>query len=127
MAARKLGVEVATVKRAVNALLFGMSLERWRQSQGIRSGGGLEALSRLEKEVVHARSLVVRRERKEGTVREGEKETTVLSRAVEREETKIMKNLITKLQEKGWETTTLIHDEVILEPKYHVERREEEK
>ena len=84
-------------------------------------------LARLEKEVVHARSLVVKKEREQGAVKQGEKETTVLSRVIEREETKIMKALITELKRAGWETTTLIHDEVILDPKRPANERAIEK
>ena len=113
-AAKELGTTVATIKRGVNAIMFGMEISAWKGRSKIPNERRSPALEALEKEVKEARTLIVRREMREGKYREGQKATTVLSRAVEQAEVEITELLSKALEYKGWITTTLIHDEIVV-------------
>ena len=113
--AEELETSIANVKRAVNALLFGMDLKNWRRKQGIKENIRSPKLENLEREIKEARTIIVREEIREGRSQREGKATTTLSRAVERTEAEIMKQLSDQLSREDWETTTLIHDEIIID------------
>ena len=112
--ARELGTSIAAVKKGVNAILFGMDLRTWRRRQGIREHARSPSIVALEKEVEEARVLVVRNEERLGRGERNAKPTRTLSRAIERLEVRVMHDLSVALMNEGWETTTLIHDEIIV-------------
>jgi hypothetical protein len=80
-------------------------------------------MERVEREVKKARGLIVDSEKKNSRASDHEKETRVISRAVERVERSIMENLEACLTLKGWTTSTLLHDEIIIQP--HVDSRKQ--
>ena len=115
----EMGTAIATIKRGVNAILFGMDLKAWKRRSGISDDKRSQRLERLEKEVKEARVLIVRKEREKNPMLHRVKPTTILSRAVERVEAQIMEELSSRLAEKRWKTTTMIHDEIIVTKSGH--------
>ena len=95
-------------------MMFGQNMAKWRRSVGIQDGMRSAPLERLEKEIKQARTLVHDDEIKAGKAKMSDKPLRVLSRAVERVEEEIMTTLSAHLNEQGWVTTSLIHDEIII-------------
>ena len=113
-AARELGTTVVTIKRGVNAILFGMDLGIWKRRFGVSDDKRSGRLERLEKEVKEARVLIVNREKQRNPNLQSVKATTILSRAVEATEVEITEGLSNELAKNKWNTTGLIHDELII-------------
>ena len=113
--AKQLGVQVSQVKKGVNAMLFGMSLCKWKRSTNIPDSTRSPALDRLEKEIKAARVLIIDDEIKNGKAGNVDKPTRTLSRAIERIEEELMAGVISYLQDHGWVTSSLIHDEIIIQ------------
>ena len=112
--AAELGTSVESVKRGVNAVLFGMRYSKWRMKASIQEHKRSASFAKLEKEILKARVLVTDNEVRKGAASAHWKETKTLSRAIEKIEEEITQNLSIRLADKGWTTTTLIHDELIL-------------
>ena len=72
-------------------------------------------MEKVEREVAKARSHIVDHELKSEKASRKEKETRVLSRAVERTERSIIDYLEANLTLKGWTISTLIHDEIVIQ------------
>ena len=113
--AKHLGSRAHNVKKGVSALMFGMNSNTWRRRNGIADNARSPLLDRLEKEIKAARVLITDDEVKEGRAKYTDKPTRILSRAVERVEVELMTKLRLFLQEQGWETTSLIHDEITIQ------------
>ena len=115
-AALELDVGIRIVKKKINAILFGMSFQKWKHVNGIFSNEKRSpSIEKVEREVAKARSLIVDRELRNGKASRKEKEARVLSRAAERTERELTENLETDLTLKGWSISTLIHDEIIIQ------------
>ena len=113
--AKQLGVTALQVKKGFSALLFGKSLIGWRRSVNIPDGVRAGSLDRLEREIKAARVLITDDEVKSGKAKITDKPTKILSRAVERVEEELMAELISRLKGQGWDTTSLIHDEITIQ------------
>ena len=124
--AKQLGVTAARVKKGVNALMFGKSSSNWKRSEGIPDHVRSPLLSRLEREIKEARVLIVDDEVKHGRATYGDKPTKTLSRAVEKVEEELMAMLISSLRRGGWETTSLIHDEVTIRDSFRFSNTNDE-
>ena len=59
--------------------------------------------------------LIVDDEIKAGRANPGDKPARILSRTVERVEEEIIAGLISHLKEQGWVTSSLIHDEIVVQ------------
>ena len=59
--------------------------------------------------------LITDDEIKEGRASPGDKPTRILSRTVERVEEEIIAGLMSHLKEQGWVTSSLIHDEIVVQ------------
>mgnify|MGYP003330790639 FL=1 len=114
-AALELDVGIRIVKKGINAILFGMSFQKWKHVNGISNEKRSPSIEKVEREVAKARSLIVDREFRNGKASRKEKEARVLSRAAERTERELIDNLETDLTLKGWAISTLIHDEIIIQ------------
>ena len=113
--AKQLIVTVLQMKKGVIALLFGMKLLKWKRSEGIPDSTRSASLERLEKEIKAARVLITDDEVRSGKAKSSDKSTRILSRAVERVEEQLMSNLSSFLKGRGWETSSLIHDEIVIQ------------
>ena len=113
-AGKQLGVSVPTVKKGVNAIMFGMNSSNWRRREKIPNTCRSSRFERLEGEIKAARTLITDDEIKNMRADLKDKPSRTLSRAVERAEIWITSALSARLQEYGWITTTLIHDEIII-------------
>ena len=113
--AKQLGVTIPIVKKGVQALMFGMNSKKWRRGQGIPDNIRSPSLDRLEKEIKEARMLITDDEIKAGRASPGDKPARILSRTVERVEEEIIAELISHLKEQGWVTSSLIHDEIVVQ------------
>ena len=113
--ADQLWITATKVKKGVNAILFGKNSKDWRRSEGIPDSIRSAKLERLEKEIKHARVLIVEDEVRNGRASQGDKPTKILSRAVERIEEELMAMIISHLGGQGWSTTSLIHDEITIQ------------
>ena len=80
----------------------------------------------MEKEIKRTRFEIVRRERGKGRYSHGTKDTTILSQKVEEIEQQIIEHVVIRLAEKRWVVTSLIHDEIIIEPNGEYEDTGEE-
>ena len=114
-AALELDVGVSIVKKGINAILFGMSFQKWKHVNGISNEKRSPSIEKVEREVAKARSLIVDREFRNGKASRKEKEARVLSRAAERTERELIDNLEANLTLKGWSISALIHDEMIIQ------------
>ena len=114
-AALELDVGIRIVIKGINAILFGMSFQKWKHLNGISNEKRSPSIEKVEREVAKARSLIVDREFRNGKASRKEKEARVLSRAAERTERELTENLETDLTLKGWSISTLIHDEIIIQ------------
>ena len=123
-AAHDLGVDVRTVKKGINAMMFGMRLSKWKHRASIPNDKRSLSMERVEREVAKARGLIVDSEKRNNRASNNEKETRALSRAVERIERSIMENLEAHLTLKGWTTSTLIHDEIVIQ--HHIDSRNQQ-
>ena len=112
--AKQLGVTVPKIKKAVNSLMFGGDLRKWRRREGIPNTTRSPNLDRLEKEIKRARVLITDDEIKVGNAKATDKPARILSRAVERVEEELMSMLSSLLKEQGWTTSSLIHDEITI-------------
>ena len=124
--ASELGLPIAKVKRGVSAILFGMNYQIWRKQNGVDDSRRSSSFERLEKEVTKIRAVVVDIEVQSNRASAKTKDTKTLSKTVERIEERIMGSLSGKLAEKGWATTTLIHDELILKHSARFENHSDE-
>ena len=115
-AAKELKTNIGKVKKAVNAMLFGMELKKWKRVNGVREENRSAKLEKFEKEVKKIRFEIVRRERDKGRYGYEIKDTTILSKQVEEVEQQIIEHVIGRLEKEKWMVTTLIHDEIIIEP-----------
>ena len=113
--AKQLGVTIPVVKKGVQALLFGMNSKKWRRGQGIPDNIRSPSFDRLEKEIKEARMLITDDEIKAGRASPGDKPAKILSRTAERVEEEIIAGLISHLKEQGWVTSSLIHDEIVVQ------------
>ena len=96
-------------------MLFGMNSKKWRRGQGIPDNIRSPPFDRLEKKIKAARMLITDDEIKEGRASPGDKPTRILSRTVERVEEEIIAGLMSHLKEQGWVTSSLIHDEIVVQ------------
>ena len=112
--AKQLGISVQSVKKGVQRITFGMSLCKWQRLEGIPDGTRSTKLERLEKEFKEARTLITDDEVKNSRAALTDKSTRILSKAVGRSEEEIICELSAHLKEQGWETSTLIHDEIVI-------------
>ena len=78
--AKQLFVTALQVKKGVNALLFGMSLLKWKRSEGIPDSTRSASLERLEKEIKAARVLITDDEVRAGKAKSSDRSTKILSR-----------------------------------------------
>ena len=106
--------------------MFGKSSSNWKRSEGIPDHVRSPLLSRLEREIKEARVLIVDDEVKHGRATYGDKPTRTLSRAVEKVEEELMAMLISSLRRGGWETTSLIHDEVTIRDSFRFSNTNDE-
>ena len=125
-AAKEMKTDSGKVKKAVNAMLFGMDLKKWKRINGVSERNRSDKLEKLEKEVKRARFEIVRRERGKEGYSHGIKDTTILSQRVEEVEQQIIERVTEKLAEKKWIVTSLIHDEIIIGPNGEYEDTGEE-
>ena len=88
--------------------------EIWKRRFGVSDDKRSGRLERLEKEVKEARVLIVNREKQRNPNLQSVKATTILSRAVEATEVEITEGLSNELARNKWNTTGLIHDELII-------------
>ena len=72
------------MKKGINAILFGMSFQKWKHLNSISNEKRTLSIEKVEREVAKARSLIVDRELRNGKAYPKEKEARVLSRAAER-------------------------------------------
>ena len=93
--------------------MFGMNSRNWRRREKIPITCRSTRFERLEGEIKAARTLITDDEIQNMRANLKDKPSRTLSRAVERAEAGITSALSARLQEYGWITTTLIHDEII--------------
>ena len=125
-AAKEMKTDSGKVKKAVNAMLFGMDLKKWKRVNGVSEKNRSAKLEKLEKEIKRTRFEIVRRERGKGRYSHGTKDTAILSQKVEEIEQQIIEHVVIRLAEKRWVVTSLIHDEIIIEPNDEYEDTGEE-
>ena len=114
-AASDLDVDIQIVKRGVSAILSVMRLQKWKHLKSISNEKRSVSVEKVERDVAKARNLTVDSELRNGKASRKEKEARVLSRAAERTERELIDNLEANLTLKGWSTSTLIHDEIIIQ------------
>ena len=113
--AKQPGVTILQVNKGVNVLLFGMRLLKWKRSEGIPDSTRSASLEGLEKEIKAARVSITDDEVRAGKAKSSDKSTRILSRAVERVEEELMSSLSSFLKGRGWDTSSLIHDEITIQ------------
>ena len=113
--AKHLGSRAHNVKKGVSALMFGMNSNTWRRRNGIADNARSPLLDRLEKEIKAARVLITDDEVRAGKAKSSDKSTKILSRGVERVEEELMSSLSSFLKRRGWDTSSLIHDEITIQ------------
>ena len=72
-AALELDVGIYVVKKGINAILFGMSFQKWKHLNGISNEKRSPSIEKVEREVAKARSLIVDREFRNGKASRKEK------------------------------------------------------
>ena len=112
--AEELGIGVKNAKRGFNAVIFGMTVRNWVRKEGVRDGRTSETMVRFDREIRRARTLLAEEEIRRNPEMAGKKETTTLSRVVEREEEKVMRTMRTELENDGWTIGTLLHDALVV-------------
>ena len=114
LVAEELGISVKNAKKGFNAVMFGMTVRNWMRKEGVRAGRTSETMVRFDRDIRRARTLLAEEEIRRNPEMAGKKETTTLSRVVEREEEKVMRTLRTELENDGWTIGTLLHDALVV-------------
>ena len=118
---------VKEAKKLFNMVMFGGSISKWKQSHKVESSWKSETAEEFEKEMKMARVLIAEQELKREKARGRKSDRTLLSEAVGREEEAIMLKIQRAVSELGWETGTLIHDEIIVQRKDEQDSTEQRK
>ena len=92
-----------------------MTLLKSKRSEGIPDSTRSTSLERLEKEIKAARVRIIDDEVRAGKVKRSDEPMKILSRAVERVEEKLMSSRSSFLKGRGWDTSSLIHDEITIQ------------
>jgi len=111
--AQEFGVGVTQVKKCFNRLIFGGSIDGWKRATGVETRKESREVREFARELAKARVLIAEAERRRDNETTGT-DRAVLSRVVEREEERVMRQMRDRLEAKGWKVTALIHDAIIL-------------
>ena len=118
---------VAAAKKCLNSVMFGGSISKWKRVWKVESNAKSEVAEAFEKEMRRARILIAEQELKRNGAREERSDKTRTHEAVSREEERIMLKIQRAVSELGWETGTLIHDEIIVQKKDEQDSTEQQK
>jgi len=118
---------VKAAKKCFNSVMFGGSISKWKRVWKVESSAKSEAAEAFEKEMRRARILIAEQELKRSGAREKRSDKTLTHEAVCREEEKLMLKIQQALSKLGWETGTLIHDEIIAQRKDEQDSTEQRK
>ena len=118
---------VTAAKKLFNSVMFGGSISKWKRDWKVESSAKSEVAEAFEKEMRRARILIAEQELKRSGTREKRSDKTLTHEAVSREEEKLMLKIQQALSKLGWETGTLIHDEIIVQRKDEQDPTEQRK
>ena len=107
--------------------MFGGSISKWKRVWKVESSAKSEVAEAFEKEMRRARILIAEQELKRSGARDKRSDKTLTHEAVSREEEKLMLKIQQALSKLGWETGTLIHDEIIAQRKDEQDPTEQRK